>query len=348
MPILGCDYSFSRPNPSTLAGLGIRFAGRYYSTPGNGKNLTAIEASALTAHGIDPLSVYETTGREALGGYEAGVAAARSAAASARQCGQPLNSCIYYAVDFDASSAQLVVIGEYFKGVNAAKTFYKVGVYGGYYVVQHVMALKLAAFGWQTSAWSQGKILPGVHVYQNNHTFSPDVDVDYAYKTQYGGWNTSGAVTPEKVKADAAMSFSNGVGAGIGTDGRIYLSSDGWSSDFGVVLSVPTIAYLPGVGLAAYPNNLPGSTAEKFVAVTRFPDESVHVVEITADFAHTKATGVDWPLKGGIYVATGSIGFLADGTLLVSGKGTDGHIWTNNRSLSGVWGGWTKRNGTLL
>lgn len=353
MTILGCDYSFSRPSPGTLVSLGIKFAARYYSTPGNQKNLTGPERDGLLAHGIDIVSVYETSAGAARGDYAAGVAAAKSAGAQAAGLRQPHGTCIYYAVDFDATITQVLA---YFKGIAATDNGYSWGVYGSYSICQNIRNRFPQAFAWQTLAWSQGRLLQGVHIYQDAHTFGgyPDLDVDYAYNERYGSWkSTPGPAdapqAPPLPKADSAMAYAGAVGAVIGTDGQIYLTLDDWATDFPVKLTNPKIAYLPGLDIDSYPLEAgQDPIIEYLAAVTRFPDKSVHVVEISIDLTRKIANGSDWAIKGGFFADTGSIS-IRDKSLYVAGKGTDpeGHIYTARRT-NGVWGFWVKRAGRAL
>lgn len=188
--ITGCDYSFSRPKVSVLQAGGLHFAGRYYSTPGNPKNLDASEAVRLLSHGIDIVTVYETTANWMRGGYQAGAGAARSAEMQAKAAGQPAGSPIFYAADFDADSSARQRITQCLNGVYAYSGRYKVGVYGSYDVCADAVRQHPDIYTWQTLAWSGGRILAYVDIYQNGDTLPgyPDVDIDIAYTAEYGGW----------------------------------------------------------------------------------------------------------------------------------------------------------------
>lgn len=345
MKILGCDYSFSRPNIATLVSLGIKFAARYYSTPGNAKNLTSAEVFALTAYGIDIVSVFETSAGAAGGGFAAGRAAATSAGAQARALKQPLGTCIYYAVDYDANTAD---VAPYFEGIYSVHNGYSVGVYGGYYVCSGIRNLHPSIYTWQTAAWSGGKILPGVHIYQNAHTFNglPDLDVNYAYQENYGGWKHAAPQPPRQEDAPmgaALLPDGSPIIGGIGTTGFIYLSYDKGAT-FKEVMSKPAYKYLPGLSLA-----LQGE--HDFWGAVRFPDQTVHVLDIRDEgtTANPILSLTDWHIgkDGDKLTDTPSISSTPNGDLLLSGRGTDGHVWVCER-LSGKWGAWVKRGGTLL
>src|SRR5215468_926962 len=69
----GVDYSWARPSPQGLVSAGYTFAARYVSFDTTGKNLTASEASALHAAGIDIVVNWETNADDALDGFSGGV-----------------------------------------------------------------------------------------------------------------------------------------------------------------------------------------------------------------------------------------------------------------------------------
>src|SRR5262245_53924168 len=62
----GVDYSWARPSPSGLRAAGYTFAVRYFSYDTTGKNLTASEAHALQAAGVDLVSNWESGASDAL------------------------------------------------------------------------------------------------------------------------------------------------------------------------------------------------------------------------------------------------------------------------------------------
>src|SRR5690348_1179506 len=62
--IYGVDYSWARPSPAHLKAEGYHFAARYLSYDTTGKNITAAEANALRAAGIDVVSNWEQGGSD--------------------------------------------------------------------------------------------------------------------------------------------------------------------------------------------------------------------------------------------------------------------------------------------
>ena len=153
----GCDYSFARPTPASLASMGYKFVCRYLSgDPSGGKDITASEQADLEAGGIDIVLNWETTGTDASNGYNAGVSDATAAKAEAESVNQPPNRPIYFSIDFDAQSGDAAAINEYFKGVASVIGVSRTGVYGGYYIVNELFNAGLVTWGWQTYAWSNG------------------------------------------------------------------------------------------------------------------------------------------------------------------------------------------------
>src|ERR1044072_5426423 len=75
----GVDYSWARPSPSGLRAAGYTFAVRYLSFDTTGKNLSASEARALQAAGIDLVSNWESGASDALKGRTRGVSDAQEA-----------------------------------------------------------------------------------------------------------------------------------------------------------------------------------------------------------------------------------------------------------------------------
>jgi hypothetical protein len=187
----GIDWAWaSSVNVNAMKKAGVKFACRYLSHD-HSKNLTASEAEFLSSAGIALVVVWETTANRALGGSPAGNVDAIEALTQARHIRIPQGRPIYFAVDFDASPAQQAIIDSYLNGAGSVlgTAGYKVGVYGGFYVVKRCLEQGSADYGWQTYAWSGGKIAPSAHIYQysNGHTLA-GVSCDYnrALKGDFG------------------------------------------------------------------------------------------------------------------------------------------------------------------
>jgi hypothetical protein len=187
----GIDYAWGRPAPATIRADGYAFAARYLSYDTTGKNLSAGEAHALRAAGIDVVVVWEQNATDALDGYGTGASDAREAERQAAACGMPAGRPIYFAVDFDAQPSQQGAIDSYFDGVASVLGRGRTGVYGGIGVVSRLFDAGKVAYGWQTYAWSGGRwdgraqlrqILNGINV------GGVDSDRDVAAASDFGQW----------------------------------------------------------------------------------------------------------------------------------------------------------------
>lgn len=194
----GVDYSFSRPGGAALAAAGKHFAVRYLSH--SSKGLTQTEIKDLTAHGIAVVLVFEEQGGSSLGGFVRGVADAHAAIVSQPPGLTSPTLPIYFAVDFDATSAQLPVVHDYFKGV-ASVLGARTGVYGSYAVINYCK--DVAPWLWQTYAWSGSKVANGIHLYQykNGQTINgASVDLCRAWQDNYGQNSVITSIPPSTTK----------------------------------------------------------------------------------------------------------------------------------------------------
>lgn len=189
--MFGIDYAWGRPSIDAMKKAGVKFVARYVSNPGNSKNIERAEATSLKKAGIGIVTVFESTAGRALAGHAAGAADAKSAHAQIVAAGGPADAPIYFAVDFDAQPSQQAALNEYLSGAASVLGKGRVGVYGGYYVVERCAAAKVCRFFWQTYAWSGGHVSKHANLYQysNGHTLDGvSCDYDKALKANYGQW----------------------------------------------------------------------------------------------------------------------------------------------------------------
>ncbi len=155
----GVDYSFGRPNLDQLWNAGYRWVSRYLSWLPNSKVINKAELDALRARGFQVMLNWEYDARDQLGGASAGTAHAKEAVRQALALGYPAGCTIYFAADWDATEAQQTQINAY---MSAAKVIvhaagYRIGIYGGYYVVKRTLDAGHADDAWQAFAWSGGQ-----------------------------------------------------------------------------------------------------------------------------------------------------------------------------------------------
>ncbi|HZT43800.1 MAG TPA: DUF1906 domain-containing protein [Chthonomonadaceae bacterium] len=138
---------------------GIDFVARYYPT-GLKKSLTRQEAEGLKSAGLWIVSVFELNPTESAyfaGGRTRGVEDGEKALESAKACGQPVGSVIYFTVDYDAGEDDLEAIQAYFEGVRSIlMPHYLVGVYGSGRVCRAIQGAGLAHCSWlaMSRGWS--------------------------------------------------------------------------------------------------------------------------------------------------------------------------------------------------
>ncbi len=196
----GLDWAYGDMSVAALRAAGADFIGRYASTAGNPKNLTAREAQEMSNADIDILLVFETTAERALAGREAGRTDATSAKKQAIAVGMPEHRPIFFAVDFDATPQQQGPIDDYFRGAASVLGLDGTGAYGGYWVIMRLFDADLIRWGWQTYAWSGGNwdARARVRQFSNGHTVGGvDCDYDHGLGKDFGQWQVGQQAPPK-------------------------------------------------------------------------------------------------------------------------------------------------------
>lgn len=196
--MLGLDYSAGRPLGAAVYAAGYRFVARYLANGLSGRfDLTAAEVADMRSHLVDVVMVWEMQANRATAGRAAGVADATAAAMQARAVGLD-GWPIYFAVDFDipdyspaatSPRAKLGPVGDYLDGAASVLGHARTGVYGGYWAVSRALDAGLAAWGWQTAAWSGGHVDPRIHLFQRIGAVrvgGVDCDVNEARQSAFG------------------------------------------------------------------------------------------------------------------------------------------------------------------
>jgi hypothetical protein len=182
---------------------GLDFVARYYRKPDSRwPTLSASEAKVLSALGLNVVAVWESHSQHRnYFTYGRGYWDAVSAYRQAKAVGQPAGSAIYFAVDFDATGADLYPIDQYFRGItaglvasNGGSSEYKVGVYGSGAVCDSVKRTGLAQYTWlsNSTAWA-GRSFAGWNIRQGrpyaNLGFNHDSN---EARDDYGGFRLAG------------------------------------------------------------------------------------------------------------------------------------------------------------
>ena len=202
MTLKGVDIAWVRPTTAQIKAAGAHFVARYLS-PDSTKNITKAEVADYKANGLGVVVVWESSANRMLGGKAAGVADAKAAEVQRAAVGLPSDMPIYFACDFDAQGAQYHTINEYLRGVASVIGLNRVGIYGGYYVVENVFSAPATAkYGWQTIAWSGGKWSTHANIRQEGGTtLSGGADWDTAETADYGQYPRPQAPKPTPAPA---------------------------------------------------------------------------------------------------------------------------------------------------
>lgn len=183
----------------------VDFVARYYSH-NPAKNLSFSEARLLSGAGVKLVTVWEAQGDKASSfSHASGVDDSTTAYNLATALGQPSDTPIYFAVDFDAT--QPVVAGaihDYFQGVadgfatiSRNNPVYTVGVYGSGLVCSWLKGRNLVTRTWlsQSMGWTGSRDFQDWNILQrlggDPYGFGFTVDPNNA-RPDYGGFTVGG------------------------------------------------------------------------------------------------------------------------------------------------------------
>jgi hypothetical protein len=141
-----------------------KFAIRYLNT--NWKGMFKPEAHIISDGGLMIGSAYERNGDRAGLIQKNGAPDGADAFKNAIAVGQPKNSAIYLATDYDAKPADMNNIEAYLRAADKEMPGYGIGVYGSYYVIEEMFKRGVCKHYWQTVAWSDKKISQHANIFQ--------------------------------------------------------------------------------------------------------------------------------------------------------------------------------------
>lgn len=186
------------PHIQAMKNAGFTFVCRYYSHSA-WKNLTPAEAKAISGEGLYIVAVWESAGDHASFFTQAqGELDGESAYAFGQMIGQPFDTPIYFAVDYDADPH--VGVSEYFNGVRQAfqrhgqigVDAYHVGVYGSGAVCQYLDSIGYVSYTWlaQSTGWLGSASYADYNIKQGPGTtlFGMQIDTDTASPKGGGGF----------------------------------------------------------------------------------------------------------------------------------------------------------------
>lgn len=144
-----------------------KFVLRYLAGSTSWKNMNLEEVNRLKAEGFMIGSIFQEGKDGTKAGYQGGLTAGYKALERAKDIGQPSGSAIFFAVDYDAPVSDYNSIEQFLKGVSVAfASYYKVGIYGKFDVIEEMARRKACSYFWQTLAWSKGKLSKSADLYQ--------------------------------------------------------------------------------------------------------------------------------------------------------------------------------------
>jgi hypothetical protein len=182
MPVTGVDIAWARPSVAQIKGVGAHWVARYLSAD-TSKNITAAEVRDYRAAGLGTVVVWETSAGRATAGYAAGQADARAAEVERKAVGLPADMPIHLAVDEDTSWSS---VAPYFSGAASVIGQARVGVYGGFKVIEGAAAARYH-YLWQTVAWSGGRWSGHATIRQSGGTtLAGGADWDQAETPDFG------------------------------------------------------------------------------------------------------------------------------------------------------------------
>lgn len=177
---LGIDTTVDvTPYLDCLRGSGVTFVCRYVNPIWVSRGLTREEGLSISNAGLSIVALYEWGAASYSASYftrHHGQLDAERAFARAQQVGIPGGKPIYFAVDMYVDQQDLQAVDDYFDGVGEelralgrSGPTYAVGAYGGYLTVAHLRETGRARYVFQTYAWSQGRIVQDVNLYQEQN-----------------------------------------------------------------------------------------------------------------------------------------------------------------------------------
>lgn len=100
---IDCAKPLTADKARAMAAAGMKFVCRYLVPASmEWKRLKRAEAEAITAAGMQVVSVFQRGNNDAAGGAANGIRDGKAALQEAKQIGQPVGTVIYFAVDYDA------------------------------------------------------------------------------------------------------------------------------------------------------------------------------------------------------------------------------------------------------
>lgn len=201
----GCDFAWTKPDPTALKNAGYSFVLGYISNNPT-KDLSGAQIAAYAKAGLRVALVFETTADRVLSGSAGGRSDGIAANAAANSRGYAHNAPVFYAVDFPITPSEYAVVDAYGSAFNMANSRI-VGPYADFAYIEHSVTpgKQPNQVGWQTAAWSNGLLSQKAAIYQRSVHHHPlvvpadqfDEDVICKTITLHGGALSPGGNAPK-------------------------------------------------------------------------------------------------------------------------------------------------------
>ncbi|HUA30418.1 MAG TPA: peptidoglycan-binding protein [Streptosporangiaceae bacterium] len=189
----GVDFAYGKGvTAGQLKAAGVQFVCRYLSDDSD-KDISAEELANYRAAGIAVVLNWESTGE--MPDEAQGVADAQRAQSEAAALGEA-SAPIIFSADFDPGGDTTQMIA-YMRGVKSVLGLGRTGIYGCFTSVGACFDAGLVTYGWQTSAWSDGRWDDRAQLQQYNYEVMigpAQVDQDRAMAQDFG---QIGSVAPK-------------------------------------------------------------------------------------------------------------------------------------------------------
>lgn len=180
-------------SPETLHAIGrpLVFGYAVSDLSPRGRGMTAEAFADYVANDIEVGLYWEGSASWMLGGYDAGVSAARNFAANLARIGAPASMPGHFAHDIDPEPQHFPAINACLNGIkDVLGNWQRVGVYGGWLLIDYLAGGGNITCLSQTSAWEYGRgVHPAACLYQygyNAYYDGVNCDLIVSLKNDYG------------------------------------------------------------------------------------------------------------------------------------------------------------------
>lgn len=179
------------------------------------KKLTLAEIDDYRLHELLMCVVWETFTSRARAGYTAGQTDATLSQRALVDLHLPVNMPVYFAIDEDTTGP---AVNDYFRGCGDTIGVSRVGAYGGIRPLSWLFDNHRITYGWQTFAWSNGKLDSRCQAYQHQNNVNVGgytCDLNYQLANDFGQMNPDGTLGDTGVDMDLTPQNLSDIGTAV-------------------------------------------------------------------------------------------------------------------------------------